>query len=107
MRVQRKFDLNASLFQSWKVDLSNKFRKCLKADMHYAKVHKFIKEKTEYDKVFDVLLEYYKCIFEQYVYGQGSSNYPTVGWNDFTRMCNDWKLVGKDLTRSDIDRLFV
>ena len=111
MRLQRKFDLKNSLFASWKVDLHAHFKKCLMADMKYSKIYKFVKDPVEQRKINDVLLEYFKIIFEQYIFGQGISNYPTVGMNHFSAMCKNWGIVGQglknDLIPTDIDRLFV
>lgn len=46
-------------------------------------------------------------IFEQYVMGQGSSNYPTMSMLDFSAMCKRWGIINrKDLSTNDIDRLF-
>lgn len=86
--IERKFDLQYSQFQSWKVDLKRHYEKCLTADMQYSKIYKFVKEKSEMEAVKRVLLDYFEIIYEQYVYGQGSSNFPTVGWLDFSELCN-------------------
>ena len=83
------------------------FKKCFTADMKYSKIYKFVKDPKEYQAVQDVLLENYELIFEQYLYGQGISNYPAVSMIDFTRLCSAWGIINKkDLTSTDIDRLF-
>lgn len=105
--LKRTFDLSKSLFHSWKTDLQRHYRKCFLADMQYSKIYKFVKDPVDYQAVQDVLLENFALIFEQYVHGQSSSNYPTVSMLDFTNLCKDWKIVAKrDLSVTDIDRLF-
>ena len=75
--------------------------------MKYSKIYKFVKDPKDFQAVCDVLLENYELIFEQYLYGQGNSNYPSVSMIDFTNLCNAWGIVyKKDLSISDIDRLF-
>mmetsp|Transcript_911 Transcript_911/g.1115 ORF Transcript_911/g.1115 Transcript_911/m.1115 type:complete len:246 (+) Transcript_911:821-1558(+) len=106
-RLQRRFDLKKSLYHSWKVDLKQHYKKCFLADMKYSKIYKFVKDPKEYEAVCKVLLDNYELIFEQYLFGQGNSNYPSVSMIDFTNLCNMWGIVHKkDLSISDIDRLF-
>lgn len=75
--------------------------------MHYSKIYKFVKDPADYKAVCDVILENYELIFEQYLYGQSISRYPSISMLDFTKICNNWKIINKkDLTSTDIDRLF-
>lgn len=107
-RLQRKFDINDSLYTSWKGDLRKHYEKCFKADMKYSKIYKFVKDPREFQALSKVLLDNYAAIYEQYLYAQGISNYPSVGMVDFTNLCVHWDVVcKKDLSISDIDRLFV
>ena len=46
-RLDRKFNLSKSLFQSWNTDLKEHFKSCLKADMKYSKINRFIKDYAE------------------------------------------------------------
>ena len=106
-RLKRKFELQNSLFHSWKVNLEQHYKKCFMADISYSKIHKFVKDPVDRQAVYDVLLKNYEVIFEQYLYGQGVSNYPSVSMIDFTNLCNSWKIVNKrDLSIKDIDILF-
>ena len=106
MRRDRKFNLKNSLFASWKGNLKQHLYACYDSDFKYSKIYKFIKEPSELDRVNNILKENYTLIFEQYIWGQAMSNYPTVGMNDFTRLSSIWKVIDKSLTISDIDRLF-
>jgi hypothetical protein len=77
------------------------------ADIEYSKIHKFVKDPADRQAVYDVLLKNYEVIFEQYLYGQSVSNYPSVSMTDFTNLCSSWKIVNKkDLSIKDIDILF-
>lgn len=82
-RLSRKFELKGSLFSSWQTDLPRQWEKCFRADMRYSKIYKFVREKSELDALSKLLLANYPLIFEQYLYGQAVSNYPTVGMIDF------------------------
>lgn len=105
--MKRKFDLSKSLFHSWKADLQKHYKKCFLADMKYSKIFKFVKDPADFQQVQDVLLENYELIYELYVFGQSTSNYPSVSMVDFTSLCKRWNLISKrDLTSIDIDRLF-
>ena len=107
IRLQRSFNLKTSVFTSWKVDLVRHYKKCFNADMKYSKIYKFVKDPADYKAVSKVLLDNYELIFEQYVHGQGHSNYPSVNMLDFTNICHSWRVVNRrDLSISDIDRLF-
>ena len=106
-RLERKFDLSTSLFHSWKTDLARTYKRCFVADMKYSKIYKFVKDPADFKAVSDLLLKNYELIFEQYLYGQATSNYPSVGMMDFANLCSAWKIVHpRDLSISDIDRLF-
>ena len=63
--------------------------------MKYSKIYKFVKEPEGMARVSSVLLKNYELLFEQYVFGQGSSNYPTVGMLDFSKLCKAWGIVNK------------
>jgi hypothetical protein len=78
------------------------------ADIQYSKIRKFIKNESELQAVYKVLLDNYALIYEQYIFGQGSSNYPSVGMVDFVNLCKAWKVINKgDLSTQVIDQLFV
>jgi len=107
-RLSRKFNLQNSLFGSWKTDIFRHWERCFKADMKYSKIYKFVRDKSDYDALCRVLLDNYPLVFEQYLHGQAQSNYPTVGMVDFTNLAAAWGVLNKkDLAISDIDRLFV
>lgn len=75
--------------------------------MKYSKIRKFVKEPEALKQLTEVLFDYYELIFEQYVWGQGISNYPSVSMIDFSNQCTGWKIVHKKyLSTTDIDRLF-
>ena len=77
------------------------------ADWKYSKIYKFVKDPEEQENVKKVLLVNYAIIFEQYLFAQGSSNYPSVSMLDFTKLCKLWNVINKrDLSTTDIDRLF-
>jgi hypothetical protein len=65
-----------------------------------------VRDKDDYNNVRKVLLDNFEFIYEQYVFGQGSSNFPTVSMLDFSKMCRYWKAISKSLTVTDVDRLF-
>ena len=96
------------MFDSWKVNMEEHYRKCLTADNQYSKIKKFVKGEQEIKDVYKVLLDNYALIYEQYVFGQGSSNYPSVGMVDFVYLCKAWGVINKaDLSTQVIDQLFV
>lgn len=75
--------------------------------MKYSKIYKFVKDRTEFKKINEVILNNYEIIYEQYILGQAMSNYPSVTMIDFGKFCKDWNIIGKSVTMTDIDRLFV
>ena len=106
--LERKFNLYSSLFTSWKVNLEDYYRKCFKADMLYSKIYKFVKDKKDLAALSELLVTNYGEILEQYMWGQGVSNYPSIDMVDFSKQCKLWGCINKkDLSVSDIDRLFV
>ena len=68
-RLERKFNLQTSLFHSWKTDLQRHYKKCSTADMKYSKIYKFVKDPADFEAVKAALLKNYELIFEQYVHG--------------------------------------
>lgn len=105
--MDRTFNLKSSLFQSWKVDHEERFKKCFEADMKYSKIPRFIKDRGERERICATLEENFHAIHEHYVYGQGTSKYPNIDVADFTKLCQRWGVYGrKGLQIADIDRLF-
>jgi len=33
--------------------------------------------------------------------------YPSISWLEFTNITNTWKIVGKGLSQTDVDRIFI
>ena len=72
------------------------------------KTHKFIKDKNQEEEVIDVLRDYYPELKDQFATQIGNiENYPVVSWLDFVNACKDWKIVDKNLSQQDIDRIFI
>lgn len=57
------------MFDSWKVNLEEHYRKCFNADNQYSKIKKFVKGEQELKDVYKVLLDNYAIIYEQYLFG--------------------------------------
>lgn len=105
--MDRSFSLQNSLFASWKVDLKTHLQKCLRADMRYSKIYRFVKDPAEQERIYAVLEANFATIHEHYVYGQGTSKYPNIEVADFAKLCQRWGVLGrKGLQHADIDRLF-
>ena len=53
--MDRTFNLQSSLFQSWKSDYQDHFKKCFAADMKYSKINRFIKDQSEQKQIYALL----------------------------------------------------
>jgi hypothetical protein len=59
-------------------------------------------------EVNDVLWVYYSELKDQFTTLIANIGcYPVVNWLDFVNACKDWKIVDRNLTQQDIDRIFI
>lgn len=72
------------------------------------KVKKFVKDAEEQTRVYQVFLKFYRELKAQFLSLIGNQkSYPSIDWLDFVGTCSSWKIVDKNLTAGDIDRIFI
>jgi hypothetical protein len=104
----RHFSKPSSVFAKWKNDTKDIIEKCYETDMALTKIHKFIKDEYDREQTFKVLRKYYGNLKNQFVSQIANpKSYPVIDWLDFVDACEQWKIVDKNLTSQDIDRIFI
>lgn len=77
-------------------------------DLKFSKLNRFLgKKPEEYKEVVNILERNFASIKEIFEYYAAISCYPTIGMLDFSNFCNICHMFDKNLTRSDVDRLFI
>lgn len=103
-----KFDINKSIFKSFKGENDELLQKIFELDFKYTKIKKIFKaNNTECENVKNLLWKNFNKIKNIFLNAIVSSEYPTVSWNDFSLICNKCKIVDKVCNFSTIDRIFI
>ena len=104
----RHFSKPNSVFKDWKDDTFNTVNESFTNDLEQMKIKKFIKDKKDLADTKLVLRKYYGEIKKQFnTQISNPKSYPVVDWLDFGDSCQKWKIIDKNLTSSDIDRIFI
>ena len=93
-----------SVFRNWTDDDEAANKAMLEADNKYSKINRVVKDETEYADLMQFMLENYQQIREIFDFYAAASNFPSIGWLDFTEICNITKLIDKrNLNTSVVD----
>lgn len=69
---------------------------------------KFIKDKEDLKATEAVLREYFAPLKSQFINQISNPKfYPVITWLDYSLACAQWKIIDKNLTSTDVDRLFI
>ena len=72
------------------------------------KLHKFVKDPKEMASTLQVLKKFYPQLKNQFNSQIGSpKTYPFIGLVDFANFCEEWDILGDDLTRQQVDQAFI
>lgn len=105
--VLRTFNKNNSVFKDWKVDTEAKLKKAFDLDVSYSKIHKLSKDPEVVEEITNTLYQHTRKIKDMFIYGIGTSSYPSISWLEFCRMCQSWNIIDKNLKMDTIDRVFI
>ena len=73
--------------------------KAFELDKQYMKISKFIKDSEELNEVIKVLRKYFAILKDQYINCIANPKfYPVIGWLDYSKACEIWKMYDKNLT---------
>lgn len=104
----RIFDKNKSVFKAFLEDSDALVDQMFANDMKHSKISRVVKEENEFKAVVSLLRENFREIKEIFDNTAASSNYPTIGWLDFTDFSTMCQLLDKKfLNTAAIDRLFI
>jgi len=104
----RVFDKNKSVFKAFSEDTDALVDQMFANDMKHSKISRVVKEESEFKAVVSLLRSNFKEIKEIFDNTAASSNYPTIGWLDFTDFSTMCQLLDKKfLNTAAIDRLFI
>jgi len=104
----RRFSKPNSVFAKWTEESSLLLDKAFEADRALSKIYKFIKDPEELEQTFAVLRKHFQQIKNQFLVQIATIKaYPTAAWLDFVDSCHHWKIIDKNLSSQDIDRVFI
>ncbi|CAG9314269.1 unnamed protein product [Blepharisma stoltei] len=108
IQVGRVFDKNKSVFRNY-IDDTDQTRKIMfDYDSKYYKLPRVIRDTKQLDDVYSVLLANFGEIKEIFLYLSASSNYPSIGWLDFSDFCDQCDMHDKKfLNKAAVDRIFI
>lgn len=103
----RYFSKPNSVFAKWE-DSPETVKACWEVDKKLMKLRKFIKSDEDLKATVDMLEKHYNHLKLQFRTMIGmSESYPSVDMMAFGHYCDQWKIVGADLSHTDIDRVFI
>lgn len=102
------FDKNKSVFKNFVEDTEQTRKIMFENDKKHLKLSRIIKDEAILLSVYAVLLSNFAVIKEIFDATSARSNYPNIGWLDFSSFCEQCQLLdNKFLNRSAIDRCFI
>lgn len=108
LKKKMKFDMNKSIFRTFKNETDELLEKIFELDFKYTKIRKIFKNnEKECDSVKSLLWKNFARIKNVFLTAVLNSEYPVVSWNDFTVICNKCKIPDKACNLSTIDRLYI
>eukprot|EP00349_Pseudokeronopsis_sp_Brazil_P006027 CAMPEP_0202967230 /NCGR_PEP_ID=MMETSP1396-20130829/12024_1 /ASSEMBLY_ACC=CAM_ASM_000872 /TAXON_ID= /ORGANISM="Pseudokeronopsis sp., Strain Brazil" /LENGTH=291 /DNA_ID=CAMNT_0049692037 /DNA_START=293 /DNA_END=1165 /DNA_ORIENTATION=+ len=105
--TERVFKKDASVFKDWKEDTPFLLEKCMQHDKQCWKVPRFIKDPSEQDKVWDILVQNFKKLKDLFLTLSCRSIYPCISWMDFSNYCDQCRIPDKNVPLATVDRLFI
>lgn len=104
----RQFAKPASVFRDWVEDTKTILDQAFELDAQFLKNFKFIKDKEDLAATEAVLREYFVPLKAQYLNQISNPKfYPVITWLDYSLATSQWRIVDRNLTSTDIDRLFI
>lgn len=105
---KNSFDKNKSVFKNFTEDTPQTRKIMFSNDKKHLKLPRIIKDEASLNEVYNVLLENFAVIKEIFDATSAASNYPNIGWLDFSNFCERCQLIdNRFLNRSAIDRCFI
>ena len=104
----RHFNLKSSVFNKFIQDDEAILDRAFELDNELSKMPKFVKDKDDLNKSMKVLRKHYPNLKNQFISQIANpKSYPVIDWLDFVDACNHWDIIDKNLTATDIDRIFI
>ena len=103
----RIFNKENSVFKPWKADTNKSLKLMFDLDISHSKIDKVIKDDEAYEDVKNVIFTNISKVKDVFTYWVGYSSYPLISWLDFSDFCQKWKIIDKNCSLADIDRIFI
>ena len=107
-KITNLFDKNKSVFKSFIEDNDENRKIMFNNDKKHLKLSRIIKDEVILNDVYNTLLNNFAVIKEIFDATCAASNYPNIGWLDFSNFCDKCQLIdSQNLNRAAIDRCFI
>lgn len=106
VQKERLFDHAKSVFREWRPDNEAMLAKCLEHDFTHWKVANFCKDPDEAEKVKRVISKHFPALKKVFHYLIGKSQYPGIGWQDYSGWAIAVKVPDEKCVQSKIDMAF-
>lgn len=103
----RYFKKETSVFKDWREDNPSLIEKTAEFDQREWKAARFIKDPSEVQRCWDVILKNFVKLKDLFVTLASKSNFPSITLLDFTSFAEQCKFLDKNVNISTIDRLFI
>ena len=87
VEIKKDFIKENSVFGDFKAETKQVYKKCFDYDIQFSKINRLVRDLYELEKTGEVLVKYYGEIKNMFVTGIAISDYPTIQWMDFGKIC--------------------
>ena len=87
VEIKKDFIKENSVFAEYKAETKQLYKKCFDYDIKFSKLNRLIRDLDQLDKTSEILIKYYGEIKNMFVTGIAISDYPTIQWMDFGKIC--------------------
>lgn len=87
VEIKKDFIKENSVFAEFKAETKQVYKKCFDYDIQFSKINRLVRDLYELEKTGEVLVKYYGEIKNMFVTGIAISDYPTIQWMDFGKIC--------------------
>lgn len=105
--MEEPFDHAKSVFKPWIKDTSTSLKLTLDMDLLKWKAPRFVKQQSDLEKVYEVMLENFQKLKSLYTGLISCDSYPQIGLNEFTAFARESGITDNGFPQSLVDLQFI
>ncbi len=103
----RLFNKEKSVFRDWREDTDGVLHRSVAIDLGLSKLSRLVRDPGELERIHDVFYDFARPIKEVFTFYICRSDYPSIAWLDFSKLCQSLQVVDRALSLTAIDQAFV